>query len=282
MIGSMEQSTGDNSNSYQAKRDIIIHGMDYMNVKQLCLDLIHENFPKLQEKAMQQVTSNVMALAEEIKLEIEKKKQLIDAEKLADPDVQASLNEAVQGAAKKGRKSDLNLLATLVAARIDKGNSDLLDITIEAAIEITPKLTKSHLHFLSVKHFISSMTLKIPNVTFAHLEQYARPVLQNFGTECSISVPNIQYLAGVGVLDYNPMFGHDPLERFLKDYPNLANSSGDFKTAIKDQAPSLSALLDIYTKQHFDSVNLNSFGQVIALTNLGKTFPGIDLKLWIN
>lgn len=211
MIGDMKQETGESSEAYQAKRDINIthQGMDYKNVKQLCIDLIHDNFPKLQEEAMKQVNENVMALAGELKNEISKKQAVINPDKLAQPDVQAALNEAVQGAAKKGKKADLNLLAKLVASRIDRGNSDLLDITIEEGIRLTPKLTREHINFLSVKHFVSSMTIQVPNVAFNQLEKFAAPVLSSFSKNCVLSVSNIQYLAGVGVLDFNPMFGHD-------------------------------------------------------------------------
>ena len=284
MIGDMKQETGENSDAYQAKRDINIthQGMDYRNVKQLCLDLIHDNFPKLQEEAMKQVNENVMALAGELKTEIAKRQAVTDSEKLAQPDVQAALNEAVQGAAKKGKKADLNLLASLVASRIDKGNSDLLDITIEEAIRITPKLTREHINFLSVKHFVSSMTIQVPNVTFGHLEQFAAPVLSAFGQNCVLSVPNIRYLAGVGVLDFNPMFGHDAYDVQFKSYTSLAGDLQKFKEDVKGKAPSLNKLLELYEKEKFSSANLNSFGQVIALTNLGRIFGNIDLKIWIN
>ena len=46
----MDQNTGDSSDAYQAKGNVTVqknYGMDYKNVKQLCLDLIHDNFPKL-------------------------------------------------------------------------------------------------------------------------------------------------------------------------------------------------------------------------------------------
>lgn len=284
MIGDMKQETGENSDAYQARRDINIthQGMDYRNVKQLCLDLIHDNFPKLQEEAMKQVNENVMALASELKTEIAKKQAVTDPGKFAQPDVQAALNEAVQGAAKKGKKADLNLLASLVASRIDRGNSDLLDITIEEAIRLTPKLTREHINFLSVKHFMSSMTIQMPNVSFGHLEQFAAPVLAAFGRDCVLSVPNLQYLAGVGVLDFNPMFGHDVYEIQFNGYPLLAENTQEFKERIKDKAPSLCKLLELYDKERFSSANLNSFGQVIALTNLGRIFTNIDLKIWIN
>lgn len=284
MIGDMKQQTGENSDAYQAKRDINIthQGMDYQNVKQLCLDLIHDNFPKLQKEAMKQVNENVMALASELKTEIGKKQAVTDPQKLAQPDVQSALNEAVQGAAKKGKKADLNLLASLVASRIDKGNSDLLDITIEEAIRLTPKLTREHINFLSIKHFVSSMTIQVPNVTFGHLEQFAAPVLAAFGKNCVLSVPNIQYLAGVGVLDFNPMFGHDAYDIQFKGYPSLAENTQEFKDRAKGQAPSLNRLLELYEKENFSSSSLNSFGQVIALTNLGRIFGNMDLKIWIN
>jgi len=284
VIGDMKQEAGENSSAYQAKRDINIthQGMDYQNVKQLCLDLIHDNFPKLQEEAMKQVNENVMALASELKTEIAKKHAVTDPEKLAQPDVQAALNEAVQGAAKKGKKADLNLLASLVASRIDRGNSDLLDITIEEAIRLTPKLTREHINFLSVKHFVSNMSIQVPNVAFGHLEQFASPVLAAFERNCVLSVPNIQYLAGVGVLDFNPVFGHDAYDIQFKSYPSLSENTQEFKEKIKAQAPSLSKLLDLYEKEKFSSTNLNSFGQVIALTSLGRIFANIDLKIWIN
>ncbi len=284
MLEKMEQSTGENSDAYQAKRDINItnKGMDYRNVKELCMDLINDNFPKLQEEAMKQVNANVLALADELKVEIEKKKNVIDPVKLAQPDVQAAINEAVQGAAKKGKKSDLNLLATLVASRIAKGNTDLLDISIEEAIRITPKLTFEQINFLSVKHFVSSMTIQIPNISFAHLENFAKPVLDSFSSNCEISVANVRYLAGVGVLDFNPMFGGDAYERFHGDYPSLFTNAEEFKEKVKNQAPSLYKLLEIYNKGNFVSSNLNTFGQVVALTNLGRVFHKIDLKVWIN
>ena len=284
MIGDMKQSIGERAEAYQAKRDINITntGMDYRNVKQLCLDLIHDNFPKLQEEAMKQVNENVRALAIELKQEFTNHNKIVDASKLTQPDVQAALNEAVQGAAKKGKKSDLKLLANLVSSRLGSNNSDLLDITIEEAIRITPKLTKEHINFLSVKHFLSSMTIQMPNVNFQHLESFSAPVKQNFSYGCELSAANFRYLAGVGVLDYNPVFGHDIFDIFQKNYPELANNREELEEKIKVHAPSLACLIDIYNKHNFSASSLNSFGQVIALSSLNRIYGNIDLKIWIN
>lgn len=282
MINETNQITGDGSTAYQAKGDINIKGMDYNNVKQVCLDLIHDNFPKLQDKAMQQVNANVVALADELKKEIEKRKESIDVEKFSEPDVQAALNDAVQGAAKKGRKADLNLLSNLVVSRLDKENSDLLDITIEEAVRLVPKLTKQHINFLSVKHFIASISIQVPNVTFSHLERFAAPVFGAFGNDCAISIGNIQYLAGLGLLDFNLSFSKDPYQVQYNSYKTLSENQEKFKEQVKDNAPSLHRLIEIYNENKYGSCNLNSFGQVIALTNLGRVLGNMDLKVWIN
>src|SRR5690625_997273 len=105
----MKQSTGESSKAYQAKGDINITNtdMDYKNVKQLCYELLHENCPKLQEEGMQRVNENVLAFDKQLKNEISAKQSLIDEKKLAVPDGQFALNEAVQGSAKKGNESDV-------------------------------------------------------------------------------------------------------------------------------------------------------------------------------
>jgi len=279
----MDQTTGENSQAYQAKRDINVTntGMDYNSVKQLCLDIIHDNFPKLQDVAMEQVNKNVLELAAELKGEIEKRKQSLSFDKLASPDVQAALNDALQGAARKGKKSDLNLLASLVSSRIDKGNSELLDITIEEAVKIVPKLTKSHINFLVIKHFVANMNLNIPNVTAQHLDQFAIPIAANYLPGSDLTEGHIRYLAGLGLLDYNPMFSHDIWDNKRETYKHLASDINGFKSVMSSSAPTMTRLLNSYEKNRLSGVSLNSFGQVIALTSMNRVFGNIDLKVWI-
>jgi hypothetical protein len=281
LINKTDQTTGDSSTAYLANRDINVKGMDYNNVRQVCFDLFDANFPKLLEQAMQQVNANVTALADELEKEIEKRKESIDVEKLSEPDVQAALNDAIQGAAKKGKKADLNLLSKLVTSRLDKENSDLLDITIEEAVRLVPKLTKQHINFLSVKHFITDINIGEPNITFNRLEQYAAVVLNSFGNDCVISKGNIQYLAGLGLLDFNLSFYNDPYKAQYNCYTELSENLEKFKEQVEGGAPSLYRLIKIYDENKYGSSVLNTFGKVIALTNLGRALVGIDLKIWI-
>ncbi len=280
----MDQTTGENSQAYQAKRDINVTntGMDYNSVKQLCLDILHDNFPKLQDDAMEEVKKNVLELAAELKEEIEKRKQSLSFEKLALPDVQASLNDALQGAARKGKKSDLNLLASLVSSRIDKGNSEFLDITIEEAVKIVPKLTKNHINFLVSKQFVGNMDFNIPNVTAQQLDQFAMPICADYLSGSDLTEGHIRYLAGLGLLDYTPMFSHDIWENKRETYKHLASNINDFKSVMSSSAPTMTRLLNLYEKNKLSGVSLNSFGQVIALTSINRVFGNIDLKAFIN
>ncbi len=286
MIGKTEQTTGDNSAAYQSNGDMTVHhyGMDFQNVKQLCLALINDNAPKLQQEAMQSAINNVLEFAEQLRIEIEKINVRISPSKLTEPDVQAALNDAVQGAAIKGQKSDLNLLASLVASRLDTENSDLLDITIEQAIKIIPKLTRSHLDFLAVKHLISHMSITSSEleVIYSRFESLANPVLTQCGGNCILTEGNIQYLAGVGVLTYTPMFSHDVWEVQHNPYLKLEADKERFKAGIEKNAPSFFSLIQTYEKNKFPGVQLNSFGMAIALTRLSNLLGPLDLKTWIN
>jgi hypothetical protein len=280
--GGIVQSTGDNSNAYQAQRDIVIQGMDYTNVKQLCLDLIHENFPKLQAEAMQQVNANVLLLADELKSAIQNRAPELQQSKLSEPDVQATLNEAVQGAAKKGKKADLKLLAELVVARLSGSNSDLLDITIDEAIKLVPKLTRHQLNIICRIHYIANITYGHPALSFAMLNDLARKIALTFPVEQDVSIANMQYMAGVGVLDFNPMFGRNAYELQYSTYKALAPSQEEFTSTVKANAPDLDLLISWYEKGRLGSANLNSFGQAIAIMGLSRALGPMDMKIWIN
>jgi hypothetical protein len=285
VISKTEQSVGDFSVAYQSGREMTVqhfHGMDYQSVKQLCLDLINDNFPKLQQEVMQQATKNVLDLAEQLRLEFEKDKAAISAEKLASPDMQAALNDAVQGAALKGKKSDLSVLAKLVTRRLNARNDDVLDITLEQAIKIVPRLTHAHIKFLAVKQFIANLSLVESAVTYDRLEAFAKPVLDSC-SDCVLTNGNLQYLEGIAVLTYNQMFQHgDIWEQKYRSYKSLEVDLQRFKSSVQTRAPSFFALLEIYSKNKFASVTLNGFGQAIALSHLSKFFGDIDFKTWIN
>jgi len=282
----MDQNTGDSSDAYQAKGNVTVqknYGMDYKNVKQLCLDLIHDNFPKLQEQAMEKVNENVLAFAAELKAELDKKADVIDPEKLAEPDVQATLNEAVQGAAKKGNKADLNLLANLISSRIERGNNDILDITIDETVKLIPKITKRHINFLSLKHFVHRMLINKPDTSFQDIECSAKPMLDFICEDCEITISNKQYLAGLGILIFDSLSSGPIFDHLHRSYESLAPSTKEFSCNLEKLAPSMFKLAELYEKNRLSFITLNSFGEAIALANIGRILGGeLELKTWIN
>ncbi|HEX5056682.1 MAG TPA: LPO_1073/Vpar_1526 family protein [Gammaproteobacteria bacterium] len=281
----MKQETGDGSGAYQAGRDIVIDnrsGLGYSDVKALCLDLIHANFPKLQEEAMSQVNQRIIEFSEQLKSQIDEKGTAADSSRLARPDVQAALNDALQGAAKKGTTNDYPTLARLVAARLDRGNNELLDIVIEEAIRVTPKLTQEHIKYLTIHHFIGAVKTKVPNVSLEMLESMTKPIHERFCSGCKLSYANVNYLAGVGVISLKSIRSGDSYENYLKVYPWLASNMDDFKEKLKREAPCIHDLLEVCNDEKYVSTRLTSTGQAIALTNISMFFPGIDLKIWIS
>jgi hypothetical protein len=91
----------------------------------------------------------------------------------------------------------------------------------------------------------------------------------------------MQYLASLGLLEFNTVFTRDPYDMMYQGYKHLAKDTNEFKTLIESSAPSLNNLCQIYIKNNYSYATLNSFGQVIALTNLGRIYRDMDLKIWI-
>ncbi len=96
--------------------------------------LLTENFPKLEAAAAAKAKENTELLVKSTFQKLSAKIDSISIEKLAEPDVQNTFNTAVMGAAKKGLKIDIDLLAELLESRIEKGNTNYVDNCIEVAV----------------------------------------------------------------------------------------------------------------------------------------------------
>lgn len=280
----MKQESGDNSSAYQAGRDLTVNnqsGLGYTDVKALCLDLIHDNFPKLQAIAMEEVNRRIVAFSESLKVEIESRGNSVNLDKLANPDVQAALNDALQGAAKKGSEGQMSTLSKLVTARLESGNSELLDIVIEEAIRVTPKLTQDQLRFLALHHYLSATKQTAQNIPFELIDALVRNVYNKFFVGPRLSDGGINYLAGLGLLTINHLSGGNMFEHFAKEYPWLGSDAKDFEAKAKEKAPHFHQMLSSFNEWDYIKVRLTSTGQAIALTNLSTILPRLDFKIWI-
>src|SRR5690606_25849936 len=153
-------------------RDIIhntYYGLRDHEVASLVQELLQNNFPRLVNDAKEAVERNIEEFNAKLHQTLEKRFQDLNFDKLSDPDVQADFNQAINNAARKGKKSNLDLLTEILSNRLLNNSSDIFDQVCSDAINIIPKLTKQQLDFLAISFYLQHY--KSPNIeTFSDLE----------------------------------------------------------------------------------------------------------------
>lgn len=125
-----EQSAQGNSMALQAGRDVYVHGPSMPDVAALCIQLINDNFPRLREEASRTAEAHVRELAATLEKRIRADFAQIDVQKLSDPDVQATLNDAPQASARRGDKANPEILAAIISARLTAISTDFKDLVL--------------------------------------------------------------------------------------------------------------------------------------------------------
>jgi hypothetical protein len=247
-------------------------GISLADCERLFNLLLTENFPRLEAVAAAQAKENVNTLVKATFEKIEAKIALVSVDKLAQPDVQSTFNTAVQGAARKGAKIDIDLLAELLEARIEKENSDYVDNCIEAAVEMVPKLTSEMLALLPALHFIQALSYDAPD----QLDQIYGKVHDLFLSKCGDITPSkLKTMASIGVGTYINIMGADTFASLNNKYPHLKEEGAEARS------PRVIEAHKFYDTKSLHQLTLTTPGQVIAVKMLEKIFPEIDLRACI-
>ena len=281
-----EQHVGSESTAMQAGRDLTVvqnQGVSVADVEEICLLVYQKNFPALLEKAGEAAKNNAQEFAKSLKAEIDEKSKEIDLAQFADPDVQAAIYDAVQATARRGEKANPSMLVDLIAERVSFSTNDFKNIVISEAIKVVPKLTKSHIAYLSFIHYMTSTTVeKCSHVS--GIEPYSREVLSLVSAGFSLSrsqKKHIQYAGACSVLHMMSVdiYGGwmNTLYKYLK-YTDLEK----FKSDLASFSPSSKILLDTFDQDSKDGqVTLTSVGEAIAIANLSRKLGQLDYSIWL-
>ncbi|MCV5283331.1 hypothetical protein OFC15_30615, partial [Escherichia coli] len=71
-------------------------------------------------------------------------------DKFCDPDVQATLTEALKSSARKGKKANMDVLSQLLVERVSNNNDDFRDIVLTEAVTVVPKLTQQQISLITI------------------------------------------------------------------------------------------------------------------------------------
>lgn len=215
-IGEQSQKIGDESTGYQAARDIIItNGVSYTEVKGIVMDLFRLNAYELLDSA----GAIANARAEEV---IEKYIERLQSEapesvtSLNQPDMQYALLNAQKAHARVGDENLADVLVDILVERSKEPQRNLMQVILNEALEVAPKLTSSQIDILSTLFLLRYVKFQGLNQFFS-LKNYIISISENLIENLPLNesmYSHLQY-SGCGRIDVTSI---DIIDTVLNTY----------------------------------------------------------------
>jgi len=193
------QFIGDGSTAAQAGRDVIIinNQPSYSTIKEIFVDLLDQNFPKLLDDAMDIVNERTQGFLHSLKLKIEKMEESIHASNLKEPNFQYNFQKVIVEVARKGEKANPDILADMILKQLTTENiDDVSSGIIDEAIKIVPSLMKKHIHYLGLKTLLHEFRLNQP-MSPDELDQLLDSYLDKLELASKITALDMSYLSSL-------------------------------------------------------------------------------------
>ncbi len=280
-----EQNVNRSENVVQVAGNVEInnrYGLAVHEVKELAQIFMRENFPVLRAEAIAAAQINVEQFLREFEGKLAQNIGRINTDRFKDPDIQSSINDAVLETAKKGRRSNPDLLADLVIERLNTGTNDYVSLVVSEAIKVVPKLTPEQIGFLTLVLFLSSTKISSA-ASLTDILPLASIVLETSQHSFGLSDSQKSHLEFAGCASILQIVSNSAYSiwkanyDFLKDIPDE-----ELKNTIERDFPVLHQLAKSFDDNKLGQVTLTSVGKVIGLANLSKRVPGLDYANWLN
>ncbi len=145
------QSVGDNSSAIQVTGDAHF-GNTTTEVMAICQLMVKSEMASLREDAFALVDSRAQEFGNQIAEKLSKDVDEKLRAKLADPDMQYTLNQAVVQVARKGFDAKSELLKELIVSKF-KSTEEEENLILDHALDITQRLTTSEIKLLSLVYY---------------------------------------------------------------------------------------------------------------------------------
>jgi hypothetical protein len=250
-------------------------------VRELCLLFLRDNFPQLQAEAKRTAEEHVRAFATTLENRLVNDAASIVLEKFRDPDVQATINDAVQANARKGTGANPNILSTLISERVARQTNEFKDIVLSEAVHVVPRLTGQQIALLSFVHFMRSVVVQ-GLAGIAALEPYGQVALRFSTPGFGLSESQKQHLQYAGAASVNNILGGDIFDIQCQEYKYFGIvEPATFKDELSKSAPSYLRLLEQFKADNLFAINLTSVGQAIAIANISNHLGRMDYTIWL-
>ncbi|TWB56111.1 LPO_1073/Vpar_1526 family protein [Nitrospirillum viridazoti] len=283
MLGDkQEQKAEGGSTAIQAGNNIYIRqGMSIADAREVFQMLLRESLPFFQDEARKAAEQNFTRFAKTVEEKLYQRAGTVVLEKLADPDVQATINDAFRASARRGKSSDIDALSNLIVERMSKNSTPYRDIVISEAINVVPKLTRQQISFISFYFSVRMMSFRLTIPEIESIYTTIRPIL-NDGLKFPFN--QLAHLEYAGCCSVNTLAGGNIFQDLnINGCKHLsAGSPENLMMMINKDAPVWGSLIQSFIEKNLYAVTLTSVGQAIALSNISTVFPGIDFGIWIS
>lgn len=280
-----EQNVNRSENVVQVAGNVEInnrYGLAVHEVKELAQIFMRENFPVLREEAIAAAQANVQRFLGEFEQKLAQNIGRIDPNKFKDPDVQSSLNDAVLESAKKGTRSNSDLLAELVLERLNSASSDYVSLVVSEAIKIVPRLTPEQIGFLTLVLFMTSTKITSAK-SLNDLQPLATVALEASQNSFGISESQKSHLSFAGCATMLQFMSNSAYSIWKANYDFIKDTPDEeLKKKIEQEYPVLHALAKAFDDNQLGQITLTSVGKVIGLANLAKYYQGLEYKNWLS
>lgn len=143
-------------------QQINYNGLSPEEASNIAINLFMDNFPKLQQQAMEKVEERIKEFNDAIMLKLADNVE--DYSAFNEPDVQYALYEAQNNYARFGSDKMLSKLTSLVAKRVCHNDDEMcLKVAIDQAISIVGMLNQAQLDYLALMFLATKVKFKSIN-----------------------------------------------------------------------------------------------------------------------
>jgi len=159
MSAKTSQKGGKDSLNIQSQETTINVGVSYTEAKQLAQDVFEANFYRLSKVAADVARQRANEFIEKYLTQLNRKDpNLLNS--TSEPDIQYGIFNAVKEYARSGDKNLCELLVNFLVERSQTPQRTLLQIVLNEAIEVAPKLTSNQWDALSIALIIYHTTAR--------------------------------------------------------------------------------------------------------------------------
>lgn len=275
MFEKQKLDVGENSSAIQAGGNVTI--TPYQELRAIFLDLFELNFPRIQQEAKEIADSRVEAMLNQLKNSFEKHKADIDPSKFSEPAMQYEMQAMAVDVARKGEKSNVDLLCELFCTMMAKDCPELIELIAAEARRILPNLSQKHVSYLSLEVLVNEVAFNVNNLNV--INQTLTQTLNHISDCSQITSGDLQYISVSGAINtrqirhvgVTPSFLKDVVELKGKDCRQLISYAKD------NNYHGIAQLQELINKCGIGQFHLTAVGRLIGWLNLSK-FSQVDIK----